>query len=661
MINLSSLLRKGFCAFAFSLVSVFFTLQVNANPDRPTLKDYAAQPTLQSVSVSPSGEMLAFVHVVEKRKVIKLFDLKKRATVAAFDAGDILPRAVYFIDNDRVVIRVEDEKRRLMGYRGIHDISNAFIYSIKEKDMRQLLLPGDVIYSGQTQLGDIVAISANGKFAYMPAWAPKRKGSQAIRFSLMKVSLGQKRKSPKVFETGHSDARDYFMDDEDNLLAMEKYKEEDTEYSIQVPDGKKWRTIYQTNDALRPFSAHGVTPDKKHLVVLAYGGSKGRLNCYTLSLETGELSGKLFASDTKDIERVIIDKNRTVYGVQYSGFSPTYAFFDQAITKKVADIQNMFKGESVTIADYSPDWKHIVVHVAGSVYSGDYFLMSDGQSPLFIGAEYSKFKDEFLHPIFQTAFKASDERLIPVLVTVPHSKKANLNNLPAVLLPHGGPESHDKLGFDWIAQAIANEGYVVIQPQFRGSDGFGVEHILAGRGEWGKKMQTDIIEAVDTLVKEKVVDKDRVCIAGWSYGGYAALAGGAFHSDRFKCIVAVNGVTDLNRMLKKEKRDDVWNYDGFEYWKDTIAKGDIDADALDAISPAKNAENFSAPVLLIYSTRDEIVLPEQSKRMAKALKKVGKPYEIIKIKDEEHGFEDIENRQKTITAIVKFINAHLAE
>lgn len=643
-----------------ALVVAGLSLQLNAQAsEAPTLKDYAATPTLRSVAVSPSGKMLAFVHTQEKQKIIKLFDIEKRKTVAAFDAGEVLPRAVYFVDDDRVVIRVEDEGRRLLGYRGTHDISNAFIYSLKEKTMRQLLTPGDVIYKAQTQLGWIVGFSRDGKYAYMPAWAPKKKGSHQIRYSLMKVSLGQKRKSPKVFTSGDDDSIDYFMDGKDKVLAMERFVEEKHQYTVEVPDGKKWRTIYETTEPLRPFSISGVSPDKKHLVLRAYDSDTGFISCYTMRISDGEISGKLFSHESKDIEGLIVDKQRVVHGVAYAGFSPTYEFFDEALTKKVADIQAEFNGESVTLGSYSPDWKHMVFHVAGSLYSGDYFLMSEGKPLLNIGAQYPKFEGEHLHTIFKTAYKARDERIIPSLVTVPFSQRKTLNNLPAVLFPHGGPESHDKLGFDWIAQALANEGYVVIQPQFRGSDGFGSDHVLAGRGEWGKKMQTDLIDAVDTLVKEGVVDKNRVCIAGWSYGGYAALAGGAFHSDYFKCVVSVNGVTDLPRMLKKEKWDDVWAFDGYEYWKDIIGKGEIDKDALNAISPAANAEKFKAPVLLIYSDEDENVLPKQTTVMAKALKRAGREYELIKIKGEEHSFEDIENREKTITAIVEFINKHI--
>lgn len=654
--------RRMLVPFAICVAALLcLSTYVAAEPtSKPTVKDYAALPSLQSVSVSPSGEMIAFVHSIDTRKIVKLYNLKKREMVAAFDAGDILPRYVYFIDNDRVIIRVEDKDRRLRGYSGIHDISNAFVYSIKKNTMRQLLRAGQVIYSGQTQLGDIVGLSEDGKHAYMPAWAPKRKGSDEIRYSLVRAPLGQKKVSPKIHESGDDDVIDYFMNG-DKVIAIETFSERKNRYRVEVPDGRSWRTIYETTEPLRPFGISGVSPDKKHLVLLATDAKTRRTSCFTMRLSDGEISGKLFSHKSKDIATVITDINRVIYGVEYEGFSPSYAFFDEKITKRMQDIQTFFEAQSVSISDYSPDWKHVVVHVSGSLYSGNHYLFSEGKPPVSLAEQFAKFKAENLHPIFEVAYRAKDGLVIPTLVTVPYNQKSTLKNLPAVMLPHGGPESLDKIGFDWIAQALANEGYVIIQPQFRGSEGFGTDHVLAGRGEWGGKMQSDLLASLDGLIADGVIDKNRVCIAGWSYGGYAALAGGAFDSEHYKCVISVNGVSDLPRMLKTEKRDENRAYAVYDYWKEVIAKGDLDTDALNAISPARNADNFSVPVLLIYGTDDEVVLPEQSKRMYKALKKAGKEVEILKIKDEKHDFENVQNREEALNAIVSFINKNLKQ
>lgn len=198
-----------------------------------------------------------------------------------------------------------------------------------------------------------------------------------------------------------------------------------------------------------------------------------------------------------------------------------------------------------------------------------------------------------------------------------------------------------------------------MQPQFRGSSGFGTNHVIAGRGEWGKKMQTDLLDGVKAMAAQGLVDEKKVCIVGWSYGGYAALAGGAFNSSDYRCVVAVNGVSDLNRMIKTEKREKNRNIDVYAYWNQVIKNGALTEEELDAISPIKHAANFRVPTLIIYSSDDEIVLPDQSKKMIKALKKAGKSVEVLKIKKEGHSFVEEKNRQKTLESIIAFLKKTL--
>jgi Dipeptidyl aminopeptidases/acylaminoacyl-peptidases len=120
-------------------------------------------------------------------------------------------------------------------------------------------------------------------------------------------------------------------------------------------------------------------------------------------------------------------------------------------------------------------------------------------------------------------------------------------------MPHGGPAAQDVIGFDYMAQALASRGYLVVQPQFRGSTGFGQEHYKAGWGQWGKAMQDDLTDGVNFFVKKGYADPARVCIVGASYGGYAALAGAAFTPDLYQCAVSIAGVSHLPKMLKADK------------------------------------------------------------------------------------------------------------
>ena len=154
-------------------------------------------------------------------------------------------------------------------------------------------------------------------------------------------------------------------------------------------------------------------------------------------------------------------------------------------------------------------------------------------------------------------------------------------------MPHGGPESRDELGYDWWQQFLASRGYAVVQMNFRGSWGYGINFSKAGFRQWGGTMQDDVTDAVNYIIDKGVADPDRICIVGGSYGGYSALAGAAFTPDLYKCAVSYSGVSDLSRMLRWERKRFGQKSSTYEYWLSRI--GDPGRDT-DARSPALAAD-----------------------------------------------------------------------
>jgi dipeptidyl aminopeptidase/acylaminoacyl peptidase len=323
------------------------------------------------------------------------------------------------------------------------------------------------------------------------------------------------------------------------------------------------------------------------------------------------------------------------------------------------EIQAKFAGNSVWLVDATPDLRHLLIRVEGSSSSGDYYLYSDDKVVRFLSRSRPGIAPESVNPVTAFDYEARDGATIPALLTLPLAHKADPRSLPAVVFPHGGPESHDWLGFDWFAQALASQGYAVIQPQFRGSSGFGVQHLLAGRGEWGKRSQNDITDALQHLVAEGVVDPDRVCIAGASYGGFAALAGGAFTPELYKCVVSVSGVSDVRKMLSEEKAQHGRDHWAVAYWNELIARGKGGREALDATSPANFAARFSAPVLLLHGDKDNIVNPDQSRHMERQLKRAGKRVKLVTLKGEDHYLSNPGTRLECLRAVVDFVNQNI--
>ena len=250
-----------------------------------------------------------------------------------------------------------------------------------------------------------------------------------------------------------------------------------------------------------------------------------------------------------------------------------------------------------------------------------------------------------------------DKYALTAYLTVPPG--AEEKNLPLVVMPHGGPEARDEPGFYWLTQFLASRGYAVVQPQFRGSTGFGKAHADAGRHQWGLRMQDDITDGVRALVDKGIADPRRVCIVGWSYGGYAALAGATFTPGMYACAVSIAGVSDLPEMVAQESRIEDGESDSFAYWRDHI--GAANDPQVIAKSPARFAGAVRAPVLLIHGVDDTVVPISQSQHMARALRASPAPSELIELPGEDHWLmTSSASRIRTLTELERFLGKYLA-
>lgn len=264
-----------------------------------------------------------------------------------------------------------------------------------------------------------------------------------------------------------------------------------------------------------------------------------------------------------------------------------------------------------------------------------------------------------MNPIATVTFLARDGLRIPTILTIPKENISDLKNLPAVIMPHGGPASYDEVGFNYRAQALASKGYLVIMPQFRGSSGLGSGHQTAGHGEWGRKMQDDRSDAVQFFEEKGIIDPDRVCIVGGSYGGYAALAGGAFSPELYKCVVSINGIGDLERFRNWVRAERGRSSEALAFWEMQIGRDDYSPEYARARSPEFAVDNYLAPVLLIHSKSDEIVPISQSKRMYRALERAGKEVEFVQLDGDDHYLSFGETRTQALKATIRFIEENL--
>lgn len=551
--------------------------------------------------------------------------------------------------NENTLVLVATQNIRLRGYRGRHNASWAYAFNIKENKIFPLLTQGKGIYEGQVNLGKVVGVSPDRKSVYMPAYFTEG------AYGLFRVSL-EKEKKPRRLVRGTHDTRDYFMNTKGEIIARERMNNHKNLHIIEARVDDEWVEIFREKTEIPTKSFNGVTSDQAYLVFSSYMGNTGRLAYYKMAIAEGTIEGPIFSQENKDVESVLLDLNRTVYGVRYSGFTPSYEFFDNKLNARMRGMTQALPDNYISISDFTPDWSSIMFYIDGQTSSGDYFLYRGGKLN-YISSLRPDIPEDAVNPVEEYQYKTRDGYSIPTLLTLP--KAAVQKKLPAIVLPHGGPESYDDKRFDYLAQYFASQGYLVIQPQFRGSDGFGLKHRNLGHGQWGRRMQDNLTDALTSLVSEGTVDKDRVCIVGASYGGYAALAGAAYTPDLYKCAVSINGVADVEAMLKQEKRDYGSDHWVVSYWKKLLEDGEFSQQHLAKISPINYVKNITTPVLLIHGTRDKVVPFSQSEDFHEEMEDAGKEVKLVELKRGDHHLSNADNRMEAMKAIHEFVKKHI--
>jgi dipeptidyl aminopeptidase/acylaminoacyl peptidase len=252
-------------------------------------------------------------------------------------------------------------------------------------------------------------------------------------------------------------------------------------------------------------------------------------------------------------------------------------------------------------------------------------------------------------------YTAADGLSIPAYLTLPAGRPPH--DLSLIVLPHGGPAAMDTAEFDWLSQALADQGYAVLQPNYRGSS-ISVSFLQAGFGQWGRKMQTDLSDGITYLAKQGIVDPAKVCIVGASYGGYAALAGVTLQPTVYRCAVSVAGISDLAGFLKWYTRGGLDAGRATRYWSRFFGVSGSSDPALATISPIQHVDAVTAPVLLIHGRDDTVVPYEQSQIIYDALQSRHKDVQLVTLNKEDHWLSLSETRAQMLGATVAFLRAH---
>ncbi|MBS0294924.1 MAG: S9 family peptidase [Proteobacteria bacterium] len=652
---------------------------------QPTIDDFLADPALAQASLSPSGRYVAYVRSVKDQQRVAVFDLEERKGKDVFAGASpgvtgtshlaIIQAAgieeLNWKGDDRLVVTTYS-----LGFGA----SDGMVFLFRE--------PAAFVVDRTAATGpkQVLLARANSKkpadpkdAAHLAAHLPNDPNHiLVLRTSDRNGALYRydvRDGSAEQIEAGQSGVTGYQLDSTGTVVARTLHKSGFLhDWAViegRAPGQSQWTKIAEVHAKdVRKFSDFeflGPTskPGEVYVAVRPKTPADGDTTAVRVfDFKTMSLGAPVWSNPKYDVVQIVQNPaDGTLLGGCYWVDVLQCDFADKTLAANLKGLSKFFDGDrSLAIVSMSDDGRRWLLNVSGPDEPGTYFLYDRDKAHIeILGLRYPKLPTDALGKMERVAWKARDGAELHGYLTLPPEMPAYPKSgaPPLIVMPHGGPEARDHFEFDLWSQFLATRGYAVFQPNFRGSDGFGRAFAEAGYHEWGGRMQDDVTDGVRAVLAQGKADPAKVCIVGASYGGYAALYGGATQPDLYKCVVAIAGVSDLNEMLEWERSTFGADSDHYTYWTKAIGDTKADHDRLKAKSPAQLASTYAIPVLLIHGTADEVVPVKQSRGMERALKKAGKPVKFVEVGDEGHGDWSAKDNALLLNEMEAFLGKHL--
>jgi dipeptidyl aminopeptidase/acylaminoacyl peptidase len=639
--NRRHLLAAGSAVIAAALIPRAFAQKAQI-PPRPSVEDWAKAPELNHVALSPDGTQIAYIREQAGNKLIYHYDSRTKQ-FQTFNTGVNPIGIVTWIDNEHLAVSTHYAiaKSSFMGLRNkFYQVS---LYNVVQKNLITLFDPMKDPGISAQWYGSINRITYEGKTCVLAScW---RQGAVSL------VRFGLDEQKYDIVDYGNNDVVGWAVTPEGELVARSEYFTDKKTWVLSFRHGNSWKEIYTHKGDLDIPSLLGLGRDGKTVVV--YQEKESDNGQYYEVDSEGNFSTPL---DAPGISRSAIFDPLTFRLAGFATFDGwfSYHYFDQKRQDLVTKAEKAVESYRMSIAEQADDPRKMIVYSEGDDDAGTYYLIDFGTGQtMTIGEAYPHIPLEWITSKKPIRYKAGDGLEIEAYLTLPPNLEAK--NLPLVVLAHGGPASRDDLGYDWEVQTYASRGYAVLQPNFRGSSGYGYAFERAGDGQVGRKMQTDLSDGVRHLAAQGLIDQKRVSIIGTSYGGYAAFAGATLDTGVYNCAVSIAGLSDATKWREGER----YYLAGVISPAYTYARRLLgDAPQLDDISPVKHIDKVNIPILIMHGKDDSVVPISQSQDMYKALKAAGKNVTYKVVENAEHGATTEASRIEMLNTTIAFIEKY---
>ena len=642
-----------------------------AAPVPPTIDELLKAPYVHDAAISPDGEQLAILRTQVKAgkttayvALSRMADLTAQPAIALIGEQDV--RAVEWANNDRLLIWItfyRDDKGVPYGvwfYNTFVPIPVRRVISVDLKGQDSVVMfagAKGLLKQGFDTSQVVDFLKDDPRAILMQAWNDSRGSYGLYRVD---VYTGE----ATLMEQGGAGTQSWLTQGGVPMLRMDTNPRGTIGWIYgRAPGETEWKLIRKSrlNEMKRLPDFDVVGPTQKAGVFLVCQRMDGKdtsvIRHFDIaSLEFGEIVAE---RPDRDLESAFVDESLRYVGGAYWDDRLNYQFTDPSLAAHFRAINRALKDScNVQLYDIDLAHKRLLLKVTGPREPGSFQVYDREKRTLeYVGHSRPWLMPERLAKTEALRVKTRDGAEITSYLTTPIN--AGKDPLPMVVLPHGGPEIRDYLDYDDTVQALAARGWLVLQPNFRGSGGYGKSFAELGKRQWGDRMQDDVEDAVAQVVAAGLADPARLAIAGASYGGYAALMGAVRMPKMYKAVVSIAGDADLPEALAFSRREDGADSPAYTYWCGSMGNPKTDHELLVRASPARRAGEIQAPVLLIHGTEDTIVDPKQSRLMAKALKAAGRRCEHVELKGEGHRNWSEETWKKVLTEMTGFIGKHI--
>lgn len=613
---------------------------------RIPVADFARLPFISRPRLSPNGTVLAGLFNKQGNQVIGMLNLMNKADHPIFVGlpEDTQAATLQWVNDDNLLVT-------LYALQPV-DTERWVVTRLIAINRQTGKLTRILWNSGGQNASDVIWIASDGKPEIMVAAQDSIFLGEAFWPAVWRVDV-ETGKSKSVLK-GRPGVMDWFADSTGMVRAGEVYNDDSRTFRLlyRGPGGGNFKTVDRAdtrrNESLtRPFL---FLPGTDHALTI-HDNDEGQSAIFEVDMLTQQDVRTVYSAPAgSEVESVTVSNDgKTLLNASYAGRTSGVHWFDADMAEVQSAIDKSVPNRRVDIVSMSADRSRMLIVIDRADHPGAlYYFDVAGDKLQRIASFNEGLGTAPLNPVKMISYKARDGLEIEAVLTLPKGREAK--NLPAVVLPHGGPWAQDTLDYDYLAQFIASRGYAVIQPNFRGSTGYGTQFLRKGEGQLGLAMQDDVSDALTWLVGQGIADPKRACIVGASYGGYAAMWGIAKTPDQYRCAISIAGVANLRREV-----NDFGSALRGKLYRDAWVRMTPD---FAAVSPINAVDRIKVPLLLIHGKKDITVNFNQSESMYKKMLGAGKQVELVPLPLADHYFTREADRITLLSSIEAFLLRH---